>query len=59
MRLMVFGMAEPPVIAGLSDVQKAAVSEAYRAIEVECDAAVEDMLTNAGLRGEYGELFDS
>lgn len=41
-------MAEPPEIAGLTDRQKAAVKEAYRSIEVECDA-VEDMLTDAGL----------
>ena len=41
-------MVEPPEITGLSDKQRAAVAEAYRSIEVECDA-VEDMLTSAGL----------
>lgn len=39
---------EPPKIAGLSAAQEAAVVDAYRSIEVRCDA-VEDMLTNAGL----------
>ena len=41
-------MVEPPVIDGLSDAQEKAVSSAYRALEVECDA-IDDMLTEAGL----------
>jgi len=41
-------MVQPPVIADLTDTQKAAVQDAYRAVENNADA-VEDMLTNAGL----------